>query len=307
MEARPARGNSSLFTATASVELFDPATNIWTPVSALAAPRSEASVTLLQDGRVLVVGGFGSGALATAEIYDPAANTWQSAASMSEARQNPGITLLPNGKVLVTGGGSTPIDYSDTAELYDPVSNSWSLMATRLTIARTQHAAQLLPGGNRVLLIGGLDSSLNHNTTAELFPVNDSGASILVGGSVPGGNSYASVLLADGSVLAQSDLSATAVRFEATTSAWTTSVTSAVRGTATLTALADGRVLFAGGNTVATANIYNPYLNSWTPAAAMADPHRRGASVLLNDGSVLVFGGLDSVSNPIAAVERFMP
>lgn len=301
--------------ATASVLVYDPAANSWTAAASMAAPRSDGSATLLPDGRVLVAGGENpiNSAVATAEIYDPVLDTWQSAGSMAETRAWPTSTLLPNGKVLVIGGYrlSPGLTVSQTAELYDPPTNSWTTMATRLSSPRAQHAAQLLPGGTEVLVIGGI--SLNgFATSAERFPVSDSGTTTPVAGTVPGGNIYTSVLLANGDVLAVTDGSSTAMRFVAATSSWTASTMSGMRFLPTMTTLADGRVLLAGGAGSAsvrlnTAEIYNPDFDVWTPASPMATRRAAASAVLLGDGSVLMVGGSSDTGDKLDAVERLLP
>lgn len=298
---------------TASTLRYDPAAHSWSPAAPMAAARSDASAIVLLDGRVLVAGGdsAGSATVASAEIYDPVTDTWQPAASMAEPRTRSTITRLPNGKVLVIGGyrRNPALTFSQTAELYDPVANTWTPMATLMSSPRAQHAAQLLPGGTEVLVIGGVDLN-GFVTSAERFPVNDSGATTPVAGTVPAGNVYTSVLLANGDVLAVTDGS-TAMRFVAATSSWTTSTLSSTRTLPTLTTLADGRVLLAGGVgsggvRLATADIYNPDFNVWTPAGPMATGRSAASAVLLDDGSVLVVGGV-SVSGEIDTTERFLP
>ncbi|WP_437669500.1 Kelch repeat-containing protein [Sorangium sp. So ce131] len=98
--------------------LIDPS---WTAAAPMRTPRQGHAATLLADGRVLVMGGYGADltTATTAEIYDPTSNTWSDAAPMTYGRaRNHAATLLPNGKVLVVGGEAT--------ELYDPVTNSWT-------------------------------------------------------------------------------------------------------------------------------------------------------------------------------------
>ena len=67
--------------------------------------RSGATYTLLTNGKVLVVGGFGPGTrLATAELYDPHTGTFVLAADMVDPRVLHTATLLKDGRVLITGG-----------------------------------------------------------------------------------------------------------------------------------------------------------------------------------------------------------
>ncbi|WP_420993120.1 kelch repeat-containing protein [Cupriavidus sp. 30B13] len=294
---------------TNSVAIHDPAAGNWAAAAGMIGPRSDHSATVLPDGRVLVAGGQVSltTSVATAEIYDPATGTWRAAASMAEARTRHTATLLPNGKVLVIGGviyqGS--IGFSQTAELYDPASDTWTLLNTRLASARGQHAGELLPDGSAVLVIGGVNAG-GYVSSAELFPVNDSGATtqMPMGAS---GNVFQSARLADGSVLATSDISTTAWRFHPATSSWTTSNLNSARTLPTMTTLADGRVLLAGGSDLDTAEIYNPDANAWTTAASMSVARRAAAATLLTDGSVLVVGGFSSGGSELDAVERYAP
>jgi len=307
-------GGATASGATASVVLYDPAAHSWTAAASMSTPRSDGAAIVLLDGRVLVAGGdsTGSSTVASAEIYDPAADTWQPVANMAEPRTRSTITRLPDGKVLVIGGYSRNpgLTFSQTAELYDPVTGTWTTMATQLSSPRAQHAAQLLPGGNEVLVLGGVNQN-GFVTSAERFPVNDSGAVTPVAGPVPAANVYTSVLLAGGDVLAMGDGSTTSLRFNTATSSWTVSSFSSTRGLPTMTTLADGRVLLAGGAAsggvrLTTAEIYNPDFDLWTPASSMATGRSAASAVLLGDGSVLMVGGF-SGSGEVDGAERFLP
>lgn len=54
-----------------SVEVFDPATGQWTATTSMGTARHGHSMTLLSDGRVLVVGGGDARDARSAELFDP--------------------------------------------------------------------------------------------------------------------------------------------------------------------------------------------------------------------------------------------
>ena len=75
----------------------------------LVLPRAEHSATLLNDGRVLLLGGYvapgdiGAVETASCELYDPATNSWSATSSMSVTRVGAGSVLLLDGRVLAMG------------------------------------------------------------------------------------------------------------------------------------------------------------------------------------------------------------
>ncbi len=292
---------------TDSAYVYDPLTATWGAVANMLVERSDPMSVVLLDGRVLVFGGDTAGNLttATAEIYDPVADTWTATGSMTSARTRPTATVLADGKVLVTGGYErTPATvFRNTAELYNPATGTWTQLPTTLSAARAQHAAALLPGGNTLLLAGGVNSS-GFVTTAERYAVDGSATTVIpYGGS---GNVHQAVSLDDDSVLVTNDGSTTAWRFNPGTLTWTPSTMSAARTLPTMTLLADGRVLVAGGSNLDTAEIYNPDVNRWTTATPMAAVRRAAVAALLGDGSVLVVGGF-SGAGEVNGTERYTP
>jgi hypothetical protein len=147
--------------------LYDPITAEWHATGSSSIHRSCSgsgwrmpyhTATLLQDGRVLVTGGYSSTlTLNSAEIYNPVGGTWDSVNNMQSGRARHTATLLPNGKVLIAGGTGGDGAYSlNSAEIYDPFTNTWALTG-QLHYARSSHTATLLKNG-KVLVTGGTSS-----------------------------------------------------------------------------------------------------------------------------------------------------
>ena len=91
--------------AISTVERFDPETLTWQSAASLPNPSRNHTTTLMNDGRVLFVGGrTPQGETATAEIFDPADNAWTLTASSWAPRRPDSITVLPGGRILVVGG-----------------------------------------------------------------------------------------------------------------------------------------------------------------------------------------------------------
>ncbi len=108
-------GNLLARKGTREVELFDPITETFSSTASTEIEFFPHSATLLDNGRVLVVGGNGfSQENSTVQLYDPFSGTWtasQPAERISSLHQ---ATLLPNGMVLFTGtAGATRLHQQD--------------------------------------------------------------------------------------------------------------------------------------------------------------------------------------------------
>ena len=144
----------------ASAELYDPATEVFTPTAPMVQDRFGQAAARLRDGRVLIVGGTHWFAgrpgvpLASAEIYDPVTGQFKAAhGPMEFARDRPTATLLPDGTVLVAGG-QNGAEEPDHAEIFDPVSETFHTLPSPMVSPRMAHCASQLPDGT-VLLSGG--------------------------------------------------------------------------------------------------------------------------------------------------------
>jgi len=284
---------SNAVNAVASVERYDPATDRWTPVAPLLAPRAGAAVATLPDGRILVAGGdpqgsFSGYTLATAEIYDPAQNAWTATGSMALPRLRHTATRLADGRILVAGGlAGQANDLAPTAEteLYDPATGRWTVAAP-LSEPRSQHTATLLATG-QVLVIGG------------------------DGSAIGGGGSAATM----------------AERYDPATDRWLPAAPvpapigdPASRASYTITPLADGQALLTGGRVLvprttggrypvpselADTARYDPAADRWIADAPLGTTRANHVAAPLPDGRIVVVGDdrrtLDMVTTEIYA------
>jgi hypothetical protein len=162
-----AGGTDTTNAALASAELFDGST--FTTITGafqptLNAARTQATATLLNNGKVLIAGG---GANPDADLYDPTANAGNGSFTtvpLQATRSQHSATVLGNGTILLAGGAG-PLA---SAEIYDPSSNA-STVTGSLQTARALHTATLLPAGT-VLIAGGTAASGATNSTEVFQP-----------------------------------------------------------------------------------------------------------------------------------------
>jgi len=282
----------------------------WVFTGSLNVARYGHTATLLQDGRVLVVGGYGyaSARLDSAELYDPVAGTWSLTGNMHFPRVNHTATLLPDGRVLVAGGdtSSNPPNFglTDTAEIYDPATGVWSMTGSMST-GRAWVAATRLQDG-RVLIAGGWgsDGSL---ASAELYDPG-TGAWTMTGSLAIARYGHTMTLLQDGRVLAargsdDGDLASalsSVESYDPATGAWSVVEDSCCASVFhTATALPDGTVLLTGGNTggiggdgvLAFSERFEPATQTWSRTGDLFTPRYSHSATLLINGNVLISGG----------------
>ncbi|HET9780771.1 MAG TPA: kelch repeat-containing protein [Candidatus Dormibacteraeota bacterium] len=222
---------------------------------------------------------------------------WTAAGNLSTQRPGPDLSvLLTDGRVLVAGSSSSDYNGIGNVDLYDPA-RGWST-APSLDGDPMGAVASPLPDGG-VLIAGGT-------------PWHG-------GFDGPGPNPVAAALT-----------------WEPGAGAWTAAPSMSIaRNNATATALADGRVLVAGGYDrkviqlpnpnqqpfcclqidvipLATTEIFDPIARSWSASGNLAHARYGQLAVGLKGGQVLVVGGQDEGQTPnpptyIASAELFDP
>ncbi|MBU3650846.1 MAG: hypothetical protein FGM28_11155 [Limnohabitans sp.] len=187
-------------TALNKADIYDPATGIWSATGTLIQARRGHTSTLLNNKKVLIVGGnVSSGNGTFAELYDadPGSDTFgtfiETEANLLP-RQGHTATLLWDGRVLIAGRSnadgvtlcanddnipvacSSPsynknIDSGRTTEIYDPsaTQNLWSYGPT-MAHARYNHTSTTMGTARRLLILGGFGSGAS---TGEVIIVPD--------------------------------------------------------------------------------------------------------------------------------------
>ncbi|NCC34817.1 MAG: hypothetical protein EOM24_22795, partial [Chloroflexia bacterium] len=315
---------------------FDPRSQEWATIGEIGIGRSDGTMAMLPDERVLIVGGIpGNGndteAALSADnrviIFDPASGTSTATTDIGYPVVGAAAVLLENGQVLFTGGsdeneaGQT-VAYSTTMR-YDPQSEQWDEVAP-MAINRVSHRMTLLSDG-RVLVTGGLEwdpgaGDYNNLASAAIYdPASDRWQ------DVPemqhARQLHSVVRLTDGRVLVVGGstdegvvTNVSAEIYDPVSNTWTdtglppgdhSGITSAI-------GLPDGKIIVMGGGFYITGNsravsLYDPTTNTWTALTPMALQRSVHQIVLMPSGHVLVIGGASATSGTPSSHEIYDP
>jgi hypothetical protein len=157
-------------------ELYDPQTQTFSYTGDLLffgtvpAVRRNVNLVLLNDGNILLTGGFSSSDFLT--VYDAVNGTWSQLGEKNENfRRNHHTTiLLKNGNILIYGGSKSPsgnIQY--TAIIINNLGEIVSLIKLDNVQTKVRHSAVLLEDGNVLIMGGIMGGGLSSTSTQSLL------------------------------------------------------------------------------------------------------------------------------------------
>ena len=301
------------------VEIWDPVDETLTRGASLAQPRNQHSATLLDDGRVVILGGNTvneqglTGPALPVEVWDPQSESVSTVGELPAAMVFHCTTALPDGTALA-------IDDCDPEACspvrVDPQGGLTELGGTPSYSYAIDVDCATLPDG-RVLLVGGEDAgapvaeaeiydpasesfttvgpmTTSFGRDSKLAPLAEDGGEFLIVGGSPAGEVV-------GQIYSAAENSFRAVPGEVIN-----------RSDHSLTPLADGRVLIAGGRAeidgniefIAGLDIYDPETDT-LEALGLDIPGRWGhGAARAADGPILIVGGQDG-SGHLADVQLY--
>lgn len=282
-------------------------------------PINPVHVSLLKNGKVLVVSGSGNVANnpnLKAAIWDPATGTVSTPQTIAWDMFCNGSVNLPDGRPFIVGGTLQydPFHGETRSAVYDVVTNTFTDQQP-MAHGRWYPTATVL-GDGRVLAFSGLSDAGGTNTTTEIFTVGSGwGPEIAAPWTPP---LYPRMhLLPNGTVFYSGSTTGSSI-FNPTTNTWSVNVASTIYGktrtygSSVLLPLTPANgykprvMIFGGGNpSTATTEIIDLSAASpkWVSGPSMSLPRIEMDATLLPSGQILTSGGsLNDEDNATASL-----
>jgi N-acetylneuraminic acid mutarotase len=165
---------------------YNPATNSWTAMSTIGAPRARARHTAVWTGTEMIVWGGSADYYTTDFIdggrYNPATNTWTAIPythpNTPSVRGNHNA-IWTGGEMIVWGG--TGAGSLNTGGRYDPAANRWTAMTTT-GAPQARNNASVVWTGSEMIVWGGFGGS-NLNTGGRYNPATNSWTAVSTTGA----------------------------------------------------------------------------------------------------------------------------
>ena len=225
----------------------------------LNVERRSHTATLLENGKVLIVGGDNqNGIVSQAESFDPVSQVSALVAALITPRTDHSATRLSDGRVLVIGGRDQTGSLQST-EFYNPVTTSF-IAGPAMMRARSGHTATIL-ANDRILVVGG-----DLFGSAEIYDPVTQSFSLITGILKTPRKFHSAILLQNGQVMivggvnAQEAMLNTAEVFDPASQTFYLPPTNmqTARAFATLKLLPDGKVQIIGGDAELSMEVFDP-------------------------------------------------
>ncbi|MFA6977912.1 MAG: FG-GAP-like repeat-containing protein [Ignavibacteriaceae bacterium] len=293
-------GVNESFQRERSSEIFNPEGNaglgIWNSTDSMVLGRYMHTATLLQSGKVLVVGGLSpNGISPTCELFDPTGNDgqgkWLNVTSLNIARSGHTAVLLSDGKVLVVGGENASQISTSSCEIFDPSANgglgSWTITDS-MSAVRNGHKTVLLSSG-KVLVTGG------GSQVSEIFDASGNGNWSNSGPMIEKRSYHTATLLMKGKVLVAGGGSNSCEIFDPNGSEGlgTWEIASAMRisrSSHTISELMNGKLVVVGGSSVGTQTINGCELFDTTESRSVRLPTQLKITSIIPDAPIVGAG-----------------
>lgn len=147
---------------------YNPASNVWTPISTVNAPVARDGATAVWSGTEMIIyGGHGPTPieryLNTGARFNPATNTWTTISTTNAPRIASHAAIWTGSRMLISGGTNNIFDaigtpWTSSSSNYDPVTNTWQSSGA-MGVGKALH--KLIMANNMILAFGGLTSTQN--------------------------------------------------------------------------------------------------------------------------------------------------